>query len=59
MAIDPSGFLMESFLRNREGLMVFDLKERQLNSVRGHPMRFFLPQRRRDLFFFAKKNDEE
>jgi N-carbamoylputrescine amidase len=59
LAIDPSGFPFESFLRNREGLMVFDLKEKQLNSVRGHPMRFFLPQRRHDLFPLGQKNGEE
>jgi N-carbamoylputrescine amidase len=48
--IGPSGNVIEKNLSNTESLMVIDLKSEALNRVRNHRMRYFLPNRRPELY---------
>lgn len=50
LAVDPSGHLMASELRDREGLLVVDLPAAAMERVRNHKMRFFFPNRRPGLY---------
>jgi predicted amidohydrolase len=50
--ISPSGDLMQKDTSGREGILVAELKARDLEAVRGHRMRYFLPNRRPDLYGF-------
>ena len=50
VAIDPSGNLLQERLTETEEMMVVDLEAEALKAVRSHPMRFFLPNRRPDLY---------
>jgi N-carbamoylputrescine amidase len=50
MVIGPDGGIMARRSSSREAMLVFDLKAQLLESVRGHPMRYFLPSRRSDLY---------
>lgn len=50
MAIDPSGNIIKKDLSDEEGVMIADLKAESLERVRGHKMRFFLPNRRPELY---------
>lgn len=50
MAIGPSGHVISRDLSGSEGLMIVDLKQSDLDAVRDHRMRYFLPNRRKDLF---------
>jgi predicted amidohydrolase len=48
--IGPSGNVIKNNLSNRESLTVIDLKSEELNQVRDHQMRYFLPNRRPELY---------
>ncbi|MCU0613737.1 MAG: nitrilase [Desulfobacterales bacterium] len=48
--IGPSGNLLEKDTSGKEGLLVGDLKAGDLDAVRGHRMRYFLPNRRPELY---------
>ena len=50
MIIGPSGEILSKNLSGKEGIMVYDLKANELNRVRNHRMRFFLPNRRPELY---------
>ena len=50
MIIGPSGEILSKDLSGKEGIMVYDLKVDAINSVRNHRMRFFLPNRRPELY---------
>ncbi len=50
LALDPSGEIIDSDLSGRQGLLLTDLKKSVLSDFRTHPMRYFLPNRRGDLF---------
>lgn len=50
VAIDPSGNVMAHRLEKSEGLLVVDLRASALEMVRSHPMRYFFPNRRTDLY---------
>jgi N-carbamoylputrescine amidase len=50
MIIGPSGKILSKNLSGKEGIMVYDLKASELNRVRNHRMRFFLPNRRPELY---------
>jgi N-carbamoylputrescine amidase len=52
--IGPLGDVIEKKLSHRESLVVADLKSEDLDRVRGHRMRYFLPNRRTDLYDLAK-----
>ncbi len=46
----PSGEIIAKNLKGEEDLLVVDLKANDLARVRNHKMRYFLPNRRADLF---------
>ena len=48
--IGPSGNVIKNNLGNMESLTVIDLKSEELNRVRNHPMRYFLSNRRPELY---------
>lgn len=48
--IGPSGKVIKKNLSNRESLAVVNLRSKELESVRGHRMRYFLPNRRPELY---------
>jgi N-carbamoylputrescine amidase len=50
VAIGPSGNIIKDKTTDREGLLVIDLKADDLSEVRNHRMRYFLPNRRPDLY---------
>ncbi|MFP4033719.1 MAG: nitrilase-related carbon-nitrogen hydrolase [Desulfococcaceae bacterium] len=56
LAMDPSGRLMASELRDEEGLLVVDLPAAALERVRTHKMRFFFPNRRPRLYERLRRN---
>ncbi len=49
IAIDPSGMVMGKYLSESEGMLIADIRADAIERVRGHRMRFFLPNRREDL----------
>jgi len=50
VAIGPSGKVVDRYLDGREGMMVVDLAAADLSTVRGHRMRYFLPNRRPEVY---------
>ena len=50
LVIDPSGNIIDKDISGKENMIVFDLKNSDLAKVRSHKMRYFLPNRRSDLF---------
>jgi predicted amidohydrolase len=50
VAIDPSGWVRETWLAGEAGLLITELRAADLTHVRSHAMRYFLPNRRPDLF---------
>lgn len=56
LAIDPSGNIIEKDLSGREGMIVIDLSASAMERVRNHKMRFFLPNRRQNLYERARRD---
>ena len=50
LIVDPSGVIVDKKMDDRVGLVVADLEAAALEHVRGHRMRYFLPNRRPDLY---------
>ena len=50
IVIDPSGNIIESYKDNNEGLLVIELKNKILENVRIHKMKYFLPNTRPELY---------
>jgi predicted amidohydrolase len=48
--IGPSGHIIKKILSNKERLVLADLKSEDLDRVREHRMRYFLPNRRPELY---------
>jgi N-carbamoylputrescine amidase len=48
--IDPSGDVLRDNINGKEAMIVADLKADVLAAVRGHRMRYFLPNRRPELY---------
>jgi N-carbamoylputrescine amidase len=48
--LDPSGRIIKKNTGAKEHMVVADLKAEELEKVRGHRMRYFLPNRRPDLY---------
>jgi N-carbamoylputrescine amidase len=46
VAIGPDGRMIAAYRSAEEGLLVVDLRAEDLDAVRSHPMRYFLPNRR-------------
>ncbi|MBF0225854.1 MAG: nitrilase [Desulfobacterales bacterium] len=45
--INPSGNIIEKYVGDKESMIISVLKEKDINHVRGHNMRYFLPNRRK------------
>lgn len=52
LIIGPSGDILTEVLSKEEAILIGDIKADRLNQVRDHAMRYFLPNRRSDLFRF-------
>jgi N-carbamoylputrescine amidase len=50
LLLRPSGEVLDSYTRGGETLMLADLKADDLAAVRSHRMRYFLPNRRPELY---------
>ena len=50
LVLGPSGEILEKKVSDDEGMLVVDLKADDFDRVRNHRMRYFLPNRRSDLF---------
>jgi len=50
IVLDPSGHIINKYTHVKEGLLVTELKAEALDHVRSHRMRFFLPNRRPELY---------
>jgi N-carbamoylputrescine amidase len=50
LAIGPDGRVIAMDAGDREGLLLATLNAERLGAVRNHPMRYFLPHRRPDIF---------
>jgi N-carbamoylputrescine amidase len=50
VAIGPDGRVIAAKESEYEGLLTVDLDANLLAAVRHHPMRYFLPHRRRDIY---------
>jgi predicted amidohydrolase len=50
VVIDPSGEVLKDNISDKEAMIVADLKADALAAVRGHRMRYFLPNRRLELY---------
>ncbi len=50
MVVGPSGEVVARSVEAREGLLLVDLKAAQLRHVRDHRMRYFLPNRRPEIY---------
>jgi predicted amidohydrolase len=50
VVLDPGGRMIKKNTGGKEHFVVADLKGAEINKVRGHRMRYFLPNRRPDLY---------
>ena len=50
MVVAPSGEVIGKKLSHKEAMLITNLKEEMITSVRSNRMHFFLPNRREDLF---------
>ena len=50
LAIDPAGQVIDSAALDPEGMLVVDARVSAIHAVRNHPMRYFAPNRRPDLY---------
>lgn len=50
MVLNPAGRIVAEYAGNRENVLVADLKMAEIQEIRGHRMRYFLPHRRPDLY---------
>lgn len=50
VVIGPSGNILQKKTDSAEGILIADLKADELENVRGHKMRYFLPNRRPELY---------
>ena len=50
VTIDPSGEVIEKNIGDLDGMIIADLKADALEAVRGHRMRYFLPNRRPEVY---------
>jgi len=50
LVIDPSGYVVEKMVKDKEGLLFVDIKSDCLTNVRNHRMKYFLPNRRPEIY---------
>jgi len=48
--VEPSGNILTNITTDRDSMLVADLKAAELSAVRDHKMRYFLPNRRPELY---------
>ncbi len=48
--IGPDGKIISKYLETKEGLLISKLSGKQLNEIHSHRMKYFLPNRRDDLY---------
>jgi predicted amidohydrolase len=50
VVLDPSGRIIKKDIGGKENMVIADLQARKMEKVRGHRMRYFLPNRRPELY---------
>lgn len=50
VVLDPSGEIIKKDISGKDGIVVAELKADTLDAVRGHRMRYFLPNRRPEVY---------
>jgi N-carbamoylputrescine amidase len=50
LALDPQGWIMESYAGDEEKMVFVELKAKTLRETRAHRMKYFLPNRRPELY---------
>lgn len=50
VALGPDGYVLSRYIGGDEALLLVDLEAQALTAVRGHPMRYFLPHRRPEVY---------
>ena len=50
LVIGPDGKVISKYTENKEGLLVSKLSARFLNNIRNHKMKYFLPNKRDDIY---------
>ena len=50
VVVGPSGNVLQTEISSRDGMLIADLTARDLSAVRDHKMRYFLPNRRPELY---------
>ena len=50
LAIDPSGNIIKSYEGKDENIMIVDLNLEHIREIKNHPMKYFLPNRRPELY---------
>ena len=50
VVVGPSGNILTEKTTGREAMLVTDLKAEELSAIRDHKMRYFLPNRRPELY---------
>ena len=50
IVLGPSGYMLASYAGMKEKMLIVDLKAKDLSDVRDHRMRYFLPNRRPDIY---------
>ncbi|MGD9277052.1 MAG: hypothetical protein PVG37_00585, partial [Desulfobacterales bacterium] len=58
LIIGPSGEVIHKDLSGKEGLLLANLKAEDLNRVRSHRMRYFIPNRRPELYYTQKISEQ-
>lgn len=55
LLISPEGTILQSYAGMEEHILVADLSAEKLRGVRNHPMKYFLPNRRPELYLYQEK----
>ncbi len=50
IVLDPSGNILAKDISGNDGLLYADLKKEAIDNVRSHKMRYFFPNRRKDIY---------
>ncbi|MCF8110256.1 MAG: nitrilase [Desulfobacteraceae bacterium] len=51
LLLSPEGKIRDQYTGQHESMTVADLSRENLESVRGHPMKYFLPRRRPEIYY--------
>ena len=50
VALNPAGRIIAQHKENKENMMLTDLKMDEIREIRGHRMKYFIPNRRPELY---------